>query len=68
MELLWNFRCVNAPRGPRSRGSPKCSLVASGVLVKRGYEPWGVGEKGQIMEFVIMENIFIEMCLRLCYN
>ena len=42
-------------RGPRSRGSPKCSLVASGVLVRRGYEPWGVGEKAQNMEYVFME-------------
>ena len=32
-------------------------MMPLGVPVRRGYEPWGVGEKGQNMEIVIMEKI-----------
>ena len=41
MEFLWNFGCV----------------FAVGVPVRRGNEPWGVGEKAQNVEIKIMENI-----------
>ena len=44
-------------RGPRSRGSPKCSLVASGVLVRRENEPWGVGEKAPKVEVEFVESV-----------
>ena len=57
MEFLWNFGGVFAVGVPVSRGSPKRSLVALGVLVRRGNEPWGVGEKAQNMETKIMEKI-----------
>ena len=35
-------------------------VFAVGVPVRRGNEPWGVGEKGQIMEFVIMESFLLQ--------
>ena len=28
-------------------------VFAVGVPVRRGHEPWGVGEKGQIMEVIL---------------
>lgn len=43
MEFLWNFGCV----------------FAVGVPVRRGNEPWGEGEKGQKVDIVIMENVYI---------